>query len=133
MATGEEGASQFEAALLAVWPNSEGGARNWFTVTLGRLQSSAMLPELITALDAMPDQPLPTEKEGGMAWQFPHSVAKAVGYYADDTARAALWRLLERYPVNDRFIYNLIEELLRMWQLEGDSDHYTTHLKLSKL
>ncbi len=114
-AIGQQRDSRFEPALRAAWPNSKGGVRRWFTVTLGQLRSSAILPELITALDALPTEVLPTAEGvmGGITWQFPHSAAEALGYYPDNVARAALWRLLERYPANDRLTFNLIKGLLR--------------------
>jgi hypothetical protein len=111
-AIGKHGGAQYEPALLAAWPTTEGGVHNWFTMVLGELQSPAIRGELIAALAAVPDRPLPTD-ETGTAWLFPHSAAEALGYYPDAEAQTALWQLLHRYPANDRLTYNVTKALLR--------------------
>jgi len=111
-AIGRNNAIQFEPALRATRPASQGGVRNWFTVVLGQLQSQAIRAELIVVLEAIPPRPLPLE-ENGITWLFVHSAAEALGYYPDADAQAVLWRLLRRYPVDDRLIYQVTKSLLQ--------------------
>lgn len=108
---GERGDALFEPALLAAWPGQSPLVHNWLTLALGQLRSAAILPDLIALVEAVGDQPLVAGDELG--WLPAHSAAAALGYYPDEPARAALWALLERYPVEDRLTYAVIEGLLR--------------------
>ncbi|MEW5957265.1 MAG: hypothetical protein AB1801_06055 [Chloroflexota bacterium] len=106
------GDSRYEPALLAVWPESKGPVRNWLTRALGRLRSPAILPDLIAVVEAVADTPL-TRNEDEMIWRAPHAAAEALGHYPDEPARATLWRLIERYPADDRLTFAAVEGLLR--------------------
>jgi HEAT repeat protein len=105
----------FEPALLAVWSISQEGGRNWIARALGKMKSPAIRGELIAALETMTDLPLPSS-DIGMEWLFPHSAAEALGYYPDAEARAALWRLLHRYPLSDRLTHTITKSLLQQAQ-----------------
>ncbi len=137
-AIGQQGDARFEPALLAAWAHATGGSRNWITITLGQLQSSAALPELIATVNAA-TEPLPVKDDMDNSWLPLHAAAKALGYYPDEPARTALWQALERYPVDDRLTHNLVEGLLRhirpaeiprLWRrwlaMEPGSDSYWT-------
>jgi HEAT repeat protein len=108
-AIGNSGDPSYEPALLAVWPESEGSVRSWFTATLGRLRSPTLLPQLVADLDVAPAHHPSDETQ---SWSV-SSIVDALGRYPDEVARSALWRFVERYRKDDRLTYTAFRGLLR--------------------
>jgi hypothetical protein len=107
-AIGDSRDPRYEPALLAIYPETEGYVRNWLMTTLAKLGSRTLLPQLVAELEAAPSR-APAEEREVLALR---SLAEAVGYYPDQTARSALWHFVETYVDDDWATYAAFEGLL---------------------
>ncbi|MBS1252629.1 MAG: hypothetical protein MAG451_01670 [Anaerolineales bacterium] len=110
---GKTGDTRYEPALLDVLSEPEDLVRRRIIVALGQLRSETLRPELIRELDA-------AEVEPARGYGDPRSAAAtALGHYPDAEARAALWRFVERYPLDDQLADDAFEGILRFPEVDA--------------
>ncbi|MBI3943381.1 MAG: hypothetical protein HY326_10250 [Chloroflexi bacterium] len=95
MAIMRSGDRRCESALLAALFGSAGLVRRWIFAALGHLRSERALPQLIAALDEA--SAAPAQKMDHPLW----GAIDALGNYLDTEARVALWRFIDRHPLDD--------------------------------
>jgi HEAT repeat protein len=99
---------EFEEYLLDALPTARSYARRWILEAIGAVGCRAILSQLIRDCNAIPDRHRTgTESTENLG------IVKALGYYPELEAQAALWRLLERYQHDDVLANATVASLLK--------------------
>ncbi len=104
---GDSEDARYEPLLLDALPRSKGSTKRNIFAALGKLRSTAILPQIIAELDEVDVQNM----RGARHYEVVGMI-EALGYYRSKEARAALWRFIERYPHDDSVAYAAFNSLL---------------------
>jgi hypothetical protein len=98
---------EFEADLLNALPTARSYVRRWMLKAIGAIGSRTILPQLIQDCDAIPGY-----HRTGATNTENLGIVDVLGYFPEPEARAALWRLLERYQHDDTLANATVAGLL---------------------
>ncbi len=112
---------EFEADLLYALQSAKGNTRSWILKAIGVIGSKAILPQLIQECDA-----IPIHHRTGVENTESQGLVNALGEYPEPEARAALWRLMERYRNDDVLANDTVVGLLNY-------PEYDTFTRLTRL